>query len=236
MLFGETAPTGYDTVNVHSEGSRALHHPVAPLAFMREALCLNAKYKKAGSCSELQMSGYAHHAYTLPAGPYYVPPQHDDVTIGALSRLSNALNLAARAHAISGGMPIYLTEFGVQSLPNKYLGVSVAQQAEYDAIAEHIAYDNPRVAAFSQYLLKDDPVGGARATTAERRLPDRAWSTSTARRKPLYYGWPVPLTVTKRGHGVVAVGPRAADERSHEGDRARARQGLQALPHADASS
>ncbi len=57
-------------------------------------------------------------------------------------------------------MPIYLTEFGVQSLPNKYLGVSVAKQAEYDAIAEHIAYENSRVVAFSQYLLKDDPVGG----------------------------------------------------------------------------
>ncbi len=36
-------------------------------------------------------------------------------------------------------VPIYLTEFGVQSHPNKYLGVSVAKQAEFDAIAEHIA-------------------------------------------------------------------------------------------------
>ena len=58
-------------------------------------------------------------------------------------------------------MPIYLTEFGVQSKPNKYLGVPVSKQAEYDAIAEQIAYSNPRVAAFSQYLLKDDPIGGA---------------------------------------------------------------------------
>ncbi len=70
---------GYDTVSERNEGAKALRHPVAPLAFMREALCLNAKYKKAGSCSELQMTGYAHHAYTLPAGPYYVPPQRNDV-------------------------------------------------------------------------------------------------------------------------------------------------------------
>ena len=49
----------------------------------------------------------------------------------------------------------------MQSKPNKQLGVPVAQQAEYDAIAEQIAWSNPRVVAFSQYLLRDDPLGGA---------------------------------------------------------------------------
>jgi hypothetical protein len=198
VLFGETAPAGYDTVNVRSEGAKALHHPVAPLAFMREALCLNARYRKAGSCGELQMSGYAHHAYTLPAGPFYVPSQRDDVMIGALARLSNALNLAARAHAIPGGVPIYLTEFGVQSFPNKYLGVSLAQQAEYDAIDERIAYGNPRVVAFSQYLLKDDPVGGSEPEASFQT----GLETVSGAPKPLYYAWPVPLTVTKERHGV----------------------------------
>jgi hypothetical protein len=200
VLFGETAPIGYDKVNLRREGSNtALHHPVAPLAFMREALCLNAHYRKSGSCSELQMSGYAHHAYTLPAGPYYVPGERDNVTIGSLSRLSNALNLAADAHAIPGGVPIYLTEFGVQSFPNKFLGVSAAKQAEYDAISEHIAYEDPRVAAFSQYLLKDDPVGGPANFQTGLEYVSGA-------RKPLYFGWPIPLTVTKQGHRVALWG------------------------------
>jgi hypothetical protein len=202
VLFGETAPAGYDKINTRKEGSSALHHPVAPLAFMREALCLNARYRKAASCGELQMSGYAHHAYTLPAGPSYVFPQHDDVSIGSLSRLSNALNQAANAHAIPANVPIYLTEFGVQSKPNKYLGVSAAVQAEYDAIAERIAYNNPRVVAFSQYLLKDDPVGGSE--------PGASFQTGleyiSGLPKPLYYGWPIPLTVTKQRHGVALWG------------------------------
>jgi hypothetical protein len=212
VLFGETAPIGDDTVSVRTEGAKALRHPVAPLAFMREALCLNAKYRKSGSCSELQMTGYAHHAYTLPggtAGPYYVPGERnkvagerDNVTIGALSRLSNALNLAADAHAIPANVPIYLTEFGVQSFPNKILGVSAAKQAEYDAISEHIAYDNPRVAAFSQYLLKDDPQGGAEAG-ASFQSGLEYFSGSP---KPLYSGWPIPLTVTKERHGVALWG------------------------------
>jgi hypothetical protein len=204
VLFGETAPVGYDSVKglLRRERAKALLHPVAPLAFMREALCLNAKYKKSSSCSELQMSGYAHHAYTLPAGPKYIPPEKDNVTIGSLSRLSNALNLAAGARAIPANVPIYLTEFGVQSKPNKYLGVSPAKQAEYDAICERIAYENPRVAAFSQYLLKDDPLGGPE--------PGASFQTGleyvNGSAKPLYSGWPVPLTVTKRKHGVALWG------------------------------
>jgi hypothetical protein len=205
VLFGETAPVGDDTVNVRKEKSAALLHPVAPLAFMREALCLNAKYKKSGSCGELQMTGYAHHAYFPAAGPKYVWKQKDSVTIASLSRLSNALNLAARAHAIPGGVPIYLTEFGVQSKPNKYEGVSAAKQAEYDAIAEHMAYDNPRVVAFSQYLFKDDPVSGRLTTTGFVGFQTGLEYISGAR-KPLYYGFPVPLTVTKRGRGFALWG------------------------------
>ncbi len=47
ILFGETAPTGFDRVNVRREGTL---HDVAPLEFMREALCLNAHYRKSPSC------------------------------------------------------------------------------------------------------------------------------------------------------------------------------------------
>jgi hypothetical protein len=203
VLFGETAPVGYDTVNVRREKSKALLHPVAPLQFMREALCLNAKYKKAGTCSSLQMAGYAHHAYFPAAGPKYVWPQKDSVTIASLSRLSNALNSAARAHAIPGGVPIYLTEFGVNSKPNKFEGVSAAKQAEYDAIAEHMAYSNPRVAAFSQYLFKDDPVGGPFSVSAIGGFVgfQTGLEYVSGQHKPLYNGFPVPLAVSKRGHG-----------------------------------
>jgi len=203
VLFGETAPTGYDTVSVRREGSKALLHDVAPLLFLRTALCLNAHYKKSGSCGELPMSGYAHHAYTKPAGPFYVPPEPDNVTIGVLSRLSRALDLAARAHAIPGNLPIYLTEFGVQSEPNRELGVPVAQQAEFDAIAEHIAYSNPRVAAFSQYLLKDDPLGAPPGASARGGYVgfQSGLEYVNGKPKPLYFGFPVPLVVSKRGRG-----------------------------------
>ena len=101
-------------------------------------------------------------------------------------------------------LPIYLTEFGVQSQPNKQLGVPVAQQAEFDAIAERIAYSNPRVAAFSQYLLKDDPLGGAPGSSVHGGTVgfQTGLEYVNGKPKPLYSGWPVPLTVSKTRGGV----------------------------------
>ncbi len=207
VLFGETAPTGYDTVNVKREGAAAMLHDVAPLAFLRSALCLNSHYKRASSCSELPMSGYAHHAYTLPAGPYYVDPLADSVQIGTLSRLERALDKAAAVHAIPAHLSIYLTEFGVQSVPNQ-LGVSFAKQAEFDAISERIAWSDPRVAGFSQYLLQDDPKGGVAGSSVHGGTVgfQTGLLTAAGAPKPLYKAWSVPLTVTRHGHSYALWG------------------------------
>ena len=147
--------------------------------------------------------GYSTHAYTQKQGPLWVPSEPDDVTIGTLYRLENALNRAARAGAIRSGIPIYLTEFGVQSVPNRYEGVSLAKQAEYDALAEYIAWKNPRVAAFSQYLLHDDPTGGPPGSgvhggTVGFQTGLESFGGAT---KPLYHAWPIPLVASKQGRG-----------------------------------
>ncbi len=193
VLIGDTAPTGYE----HATGN----HDVAPLTFLRGALCLNTHYRKASTCSSLPAYAWAHHAYTIPAGPYYRVPDPNDVTIGSLSRLTHALDLAARAGAIRGGMPIYLTEFGWQTKPNKYLAVSPANQAVFDAVSEHIAYSNSRVAAFSQYLLRDDPLGGAPGSSVNGGYVGFQTGIEyiNGSPKPLFYGFRLPLTVARQG-------------------------------------
>lgn len=202
VLMGETAPVGFDTLS-RSEIRQGGLHDVAPLAFLRGALCLNSHYKKAGGCGPVPAYGYSTHAYTQKQGPLWVPPEHDDVTIGTLSRLENALNLAARAGAIRAGIPLYLTEFGVQSVPNRYEGVSPTKQAEYDALAEYIAWKDPRVAAFSQYLLHDDPTGGPPGSGVHGGTVgfQTGLEYVNGRAKSLYSAWPVPLVVSRIGHG-----------------------------------
>ncbi|MEA2371289.1 MAG: hypothetical protein QOH12_1683 [Solirubrobacteraceae bacterium] len=191
ILFGETAPRGTG-------------HVVAPLTFLRDALCLSSTYHRANSCSKLPMAGYAHHAYTTKAGPFFVPPGPNDVTIGVLGRLSTALDRAASAGAIPGGTPIYLTEFGIQSLPDPLFGVSLAQQAEFLGISEHIAYSNPRVRAFSQYLLRDDETRPGPAILAFGGFQS-GLEFADGRRKPAYASWPIPLTVTRRSAAGVTL-------------------------------
>jgi hypothetical protein len=154
------AGQGDDTILIAETSPRGNRNVVAPLRFLRGMLCLDTKYRKRGACGALDADGYAHHAYTTRQGPYFTPPQQDDVTIGVLSRLTKALDRAQAAGALTKRLPLYLTEFGIQSTPDTQQGVSLAKQVENRAIAERIAWNNPRVTAFSQYLLRDsDPTG-----------------------------------------------------------------------------
>lgn len=186
ILMGETAPVGTGKV-------------VAPLTFLRQALCLNRRYEKRQSCSNLPADGYAHHAYTTRLGPFHKPASPNAVTIGVLGRLVRALDRAARAGAVDRGLGIYLTEFGIQSYPDRLSGVPLAKQPEYYAISERIAYENPRVRSFSQYLLRDDD--SVRGGNQLGRFPgfESGLLTERGKRKPAYAGYRLPLTVTERG-------------------------------------
>lgn len=185
VLMGEAQPTAKFYKN-YREGQ--LYDAVSPVGFMREALCLNAQYKKRSpTCEPLPAYGFSIHPYTIASGPYYAPPSKEDITIGTLGRLVQALNQAAKSGMIRSGLPVYITEFGIRTKPEKYIGVSPSTQAEWDAISERLAWEDPRVASFSQYLLKDDVLGKGPLTGLEK---------INGEKKPLYDAFPVPLTVT----------------------------------------
>jgi hypothetical protein len=189
VLIGETSPRGTGSV-------------VAPLTFLRGVFCLDSRYRKIGKCAELHPAGYAHHAYTVAVGPLFRPKQPNDVTIGVIGRLVTALDRAARAGAIPPRLPIHLTEFGIQSFPDRIQGVSLAQQSDYRSISERIAYDNPRVVAFSQYLLRDDApvqgaVGNARFAGFESGL-----RSNSGKAKPALTSFRLPLAALRRGSRV----------------------------------
>ena len=192
MLFGETAPIGNQNL-------------VSPLGFLRRATCLNGDYNKVRSCAKLRVDGFAHHAYTRKEGPTFRHEDRDDVSIGALDRLVSALDRAGRRGVIDRGVPIYLTEFGIQSHPDRIAGVAPKRQAEYLAIAERIAYANPRVVAFSQYLMKDDkPRSGPRIQRYSGF--ETGLRTSSGRKKPAYDAFMLPLAVKRYGASDVLWG------------------------------
>jgi hypothetical protein len=190
VLIGETLP----------RGSRG--RSVAPLAFLRGVLCLNRSYRETRSCGRLDADGWAHHPYTTQAGPFFKSPNRDDVTIGTLSRLTRALDRAARTRNIARRLPIWLTEFGVQSTPDRFAGVSLSKQVEFRAIGERIAYSTSRVVTFSQYLLTDDPP--VEGVSASRRYGnfESGLRFSTGRAKPILDSFRLPLVALRSGRRV----------------------------------
>ena len=195
LLMGETAPRGN-------------HNVVHPITFLRGALCLNRRYRRAKSCKPLPVDGWAHHPYTTREGPWFRPPDKRDVTIGVLSRLVRALDRATRARAFvrRTKLPVWLTEFGIQSTPDRYLGVSLAKQLEFRAIAERMAWGNPRVRAFSQYLLRDDrPIAGESGRSRYGGF-ESGLRFATGREKPSLAGFRLAMAGLRTGRRVALWG------------------------------
>ncbi|HEX4806210.1 MAG TPA: cellulase family glycosylhydrolase [Conexibacter sp.] len=187
ILIGELAPIGNSYPNIGT---------ISPLKFMRAFLCLGSSYRKARSCGRVPTQGFAFHPYTTQFGPFFHPRNPDDVTIGVISRAVTAVDRAARAGALPGHLPVYVSEFGVQSYPDRLVGVPLPTQSDYRSIGERMAWSNARVAGFSQYLLRDDiSVGGATG-----RFQSGLFLYPTGTPKPAYYGFRLPLVVGK-GHG-----------------------------------
>jgi hypothetical protein len=183
ILIAETSPRGNENI-------------VHPLRFLRGMACLDGRYKKTRKCSRLPADGYAHHAYTTRIGPRFEPDSPHDVTIGVIDRLVKALDRAGRAGGLPRGLRIYLTEFGIQSEPDRISGVSLERQPAYYAIAEHMAYVNPRVALFSQYLMRDDQ---PREEGYRFRGFESGLRRSSGALKPAYRAFPNPLAVERYG-------------------------------------
>ncbi|HMS73304.1 MAG TPA: cellulase family glycosylhydrolase [Baekduia sp.] len=188
VLMGETAPNGKAPTTV------------APLDFVRGALCLNSKYKKTRTCIRPRVDGWAHHAYTRKEGPLKAPAVSRLITVNMLNKLTAVLDKVASKGAIRKGVPLYLTEFGMQSVPDPYYGVSLEKQNEFRAIAEKIAYNNKRVKAFSQYLLTDDYRTGKGNGCCGGFESGLIYTDGKV--KPSFDGFRLPLVVERSGKGV----------------------------------
>jgi hypothetical protein len=201
ILAGETAPVGNFIT-------------VSPTRFLRGVLCLDDQYRPNARCAQLPAAGWATHPYMRPVFPTSAPPTPDDVTIGGLGRLGRALDRAAAAGMVTRGLPIYATEFGVQSYPNKVAGVPLDVQSDYRSVAEYVARNNPRVASFSQYLLTDPaplPGSGLGRYVFQMGL----YQFAGHRVKPVYDSFRLPLVVRHSGGSVALWGLVRPERAAH---------------------
>ena len=157
VLLGETAPVGRG-------------RSTDPTTFLLNLFCIDARgHRLHGKAARRQgctrrfkrltgITGFAHHPYNIGAtGPALrKPPGKGDITLATFGRLSKVLRLGAHARAIRSGLPIYITEYGIQSRPpNRRYGVPVSRQAMWLNQADWLAYKNRAVRSVAQYELYD---------------------------------------------------------------------------------
>jgi hypothetical protein len=165
ILMGETAPLGS-----REQASKA---PMFPGVFLRELACVapdGSKYTgaaaKARSCGDfakygkLQATGFAHHPYTKNVPTTQRPSDPDAITMANIGNLGALLDQLSDTTGgnIPKGLPLWMTEFGFESNPpDTFNGVPLDKQALYNELGEFLAWQNPRIAAQSQFLLRDVP-------------------------------------------------------------------------------
>ena len=171
ILIGETSPgPGRGSTN--------------PITFLRQTLCLDARYRRRQGCAPVTASGWAHHPYDLRGSPLE-SSSRKLVTIASLGKLTTALARAAKANATTRRLPVYVTEYGVETVPDASNGVSFGVQAAYLGLAEMLLWSNPQVRSYAQYLLRTIPAPGpspsSRVCAPRRGLRSRRMSPSRSR-------------------------------------------------------
>jgi hypothetical protein len=211
ILLGETAPRGL------APGlTRGLH----PLRFVRELYCLDGKlHPYTGKTAEARgcpaafdaagfvsahpglfaASGWAHHPYSLTTAPRVRDKNPDDATLSGVPRLTRTLDRAMAAYGVGAKLPLWMTEYGYQTdPPDPTIGVALGRQAAWLDDATAVAYRNPRIASFAQFLLVDDG-------PLKQYKPDdpRYWGTfqtglvsGSGKHKPSYESFKRPISVS----------------------------------------
>jgi hypothetical protein len=199
VLVGETAPVGKPGTTI------------GPAEFMRRWLCLDEDFERAlvdrscASFTRLDVDGFAHHPY----GPTQrVPAKRDIISLLAIRRLGRYLDRAARAGRMPPSLPIYNTEFGLQSHPpDPTVSTTLARQAALINEKEELSYRYPRLRSYSQYLMYDDP---PRPEGTDERAIWSGFQTglrfTDGRRKPAWAAFRLPIVVHTRGRGVLVWG------------------------------
>jgi hypothetical protein len=218
IMIGETAAGG--------AGFRGYAGSMDPLTFIRAFYCVNTRYTPLtgtvatrigcpGSGSRalfvgahpglFDYAGWAHHPYEFGGPPSYQRSDPNSATLSGLSRLETALDRCARAYHQAAGKPIDITEWGEESKdPSPYLSFTQVQQAEYINEGQYMAWSNPRVQTFAQFLLYDS------APDASKPKGSRAyWATfqsglflyATRKGKPAYDAFELPIWLPDPQHG-----------------------------------
>jgi hypothetical protein len=143
IACGVTAPRG-------NNNPKAKRQSISPIPFVRQMKRFGAR----------GFDAYAHHPYyghrteTPTSKPKLVKGPR---IVGGPVVLGNIGDLTREVRRLWGRKPIWITEYGYQTKPDRAFAVSYAQQARYLRQAFSIARSNPQIDMMLWFLLRDQP-------------------------------------------------------------------------------
>jgi hypothetical protein len=175
------------TVLVGATSSMGTEHPATatdgmpPLIFLRALACVDKRFKPitSGPCANfkpLPGDGYSHHPYSLLHTPDWSDKKHPDYAMmGDIDRLTSTLNRLVAMKRIDPKIRnVWLTEYGYESNPpDPIKPFTPTEQASNINWAEYLAWKNPQIKTFPQFLLSDmGKVSAAEAARGKREYGD----------------------------------------------------------------
>jgi hypothetical protein len=184
---------------------RGARRAIPPLHFLRELACVDRRLRplRRPECEHFQplrADGFSQHPYSLYTAPDVHSSEADFVRMGDLGRLSTLLEGLYRRGRIATRLPIYVTEYGYETNPPDVVrGVSLATQARYHGLATFMAWRQPEVATFAQFLLQDIPPPDRPTSKVEM---SRDWHSGLyfhdGRAKPAVQAFKIPFWAEAR--------------------------------------
>jgi hypothetical protein len=218
---------GSDTILL---GETADYGNIPPLAFMEDVYCVGKQYRPlSGQAAQgvgcpsspnrtsfvsqnpglFRATGWAHHPYGFdvpPNQPSQIKTSVGIYNVSEMERTANAI-FATYGRRRSGGVPIYLTEWGyVTNPPNPVYHTTLTDQATWLNQGEYMTWRDPFVKALAQFELVDFPT--------PRHQSNHQWSRSftsglefqDGTPKPALAAWRLPIWLPVAQHGAhVAV-------------------------------
>jgi hypothetical protein len=178
----KTAGDGRDTILLGETGAygfpwKGYGADMSPLTFLRALYCVGTNNRpligraarrlkcpasgrkksfRAAHPALFKATGWAHHPYDFNHGPGVHLHDPGAADLADLGRLERTLDTVRGAYGAHRKWPLYLTEWGYQSNPpDPFIKYSLADQATYLNQGEYMAWRDPRVRTFSQFLLID---------------------------------------------------------------------------------
>ena len=199
LIFGELAPRGIAGNEAgNPEGIKPVQFVASMYCVATNGRRLGGKLARENQCPTnaaafkrsnpglFNASGFADHPYAQGVAPNVPTYDCSSATrvcqnartkrsdglwtdLGALGHLTSILDASQRAYGSHKRFPIWNTEYGYWSTPNKTTchgpsegdcALPAARAAFYDNWAEYLSYRNARIASFDQYQLYEPSSGG----------------------------------------------------------------------------